>query len=212
MRQWSSTYRAGTKRNRAKSDPERIDPERSNRKRSDPERSDRKRIDPERDDPEESNRQEEGIQMIKDRKKLILLIKAAVLLAVAAAVFFAGKEVGASTTGPGSQSDPLVTLSYLEKRLKEGGTTGNSYDGASFTEVSFSAGEKLMLDDGAEAVVIRGNGSVIGQGLVNLTTGELFKEGTSVVLYSDFLAAGTKCGIKASGTMKVYVKGGYSID
>ncbi|MCR5431535.1 MAG: hypothetical protein K6E95_03145 [Lachnospiraceae bacterium] len=148
--------------------------------------------------------------MIKDRKKLLLLAKVAALLVAAVIVFWAGKEVGAATAEPGSQSDPLVTLSYLEKRLKEGDMYGKSGGGMSFTEVSLTSGEKLTLDDGAELVVIRGNGSVFGQGLINITSGELFKEGTSIVLYSDFLAAGTGCGIKASGTVKTYVKGGYT--
>ena len=147
--------------------------------------------------------------MFGDRKKLMIMIKTAVLLAVGAAVFFAGKRVGAATSQPGSQSDPLVTLSYLEKRLAEGGIVSGT-GSVSFEEVSLVSGEKLTLYDGAEAVVIRGNGTVFGSGLISLTGGELFKEGTSVVLYSDYLAAGSGCGIKASGTMRVYVKGGYT--
>lgn len=147
--------------------------------------------------------------MLKDRKKLIVLIRAAVLLAVAAAVFFAGREVGAASSQPGSQSDPLVTLSYLEKRLKEGGTASGAAAAATFEAVSLASGEKLTLADGAEAVVVRGNGTVFG-GLVSLTGGEMFESGTSVVLYTDYLAAGTGCGIKASGSMRIYVKGSYS--
>ncbi|MBQ6090955.1 MAG: hypothetical protein IJL07_06815 [Lachnospiraceae bacterium] len=147
--------------------------------------------------------------MLKDRKKLIVLIRAAVLLAVAVAVFFAGREVGAASSQPGSQSDPLVTLSYLEKRLKEGGTASGTAAAATFEAVSLASGEKLTLSDGAEAVVVRGNGTVFG-GLVSLTGGEMFESGTSVVLYTDYLAAGTGCGIKASGSMRIYVKGSYS--
>ena len=148
--------------------------------------------------------------MLKDRKKAIGLMRAAVALAAAAVIFFAGKEVGAASSQPGSQSDPLVTLSYLEKRLKEGGAgiSGGSVSG--FESVSLSAGEKLTLGDGAEAVVIRGNGTVFGDGLISLTGGEMFNEGTNVVLYTDYLAAGTGCGIKASGSMRVYVKGSWS--
>ncbi len=149
--------------------------------------------------------------MLKDKKKLVVLIRAAVLLAVGVAVFLAGKQVGAATGQPGSQSDPLVTLSYLEKRLKEGGTTAEGAAAASFTSVSLSSGNRLTLGDGAEAVVVHGNGTVFGEGLISLTGGELFKEGTSAVLYADYLAVGTGCGIKASGSMKVYVKGSYSV-
>ena len=85
--------------------------------------------------------------MVKD-KKVIFWIRAVVLLAVAAAVFFAGREVGAASSQPGTQSDPLVTLSYLEKRLKEGGVTSGSAGSAAFESVSLSSGEKLTLADG----------------------------------------------------------------
>lgn len=146
--------------------------------------------------------------MVKD-KKVIFWIRAVVLIAVAAAVFFAGREVGAASSQPGTQSDPLVTLSYLEKRLKEGGVTSGSAGSAAFESVSLSSGEKLTLADGAEVVVVRGNGTVVG-GLISLTGGEMFDNGTSVVLYADYLAAGTGCGIKATGSMKVYVKGSFS--
>jgi hypothetical protein len=147
--------------------------------------------------------------MIRDKKKLITIIKIALLLAVGAVLFFTGKKVGAATVQPGSQSDPLVTLSYLEKRLGEGVTTSANGSGAGFEVVSLASGDRITLNDGAEAVVIRGNGTVFGQGLISITGGEMFTEGTSVVLYSDYLAAGTGCGIKASGMMKIYVKGGF---
>ena len=150
--------------------------------------------------------------MIRNERKTTMLLKAAGLMAVMAVVFFTGKKVGAATAQPGSQSDPLVTLSYLETRLKEGGVSGTTGSGTAFREVSLTAGEKLTLSDGAEAVVIRGNGSIFGGGLINLTSGEMFKEGTSIVLYSDFLSAGSGCGIKASGSMKAYVKGSYTIN
>jgi len=152
-----------------------------------------------------------AVIMLKDRKKLVFLIRAAVLIAVGIALFFAGKQVGAATGEPGSQSDPLVTLSYLEKRLKEGGATTGGSGGSTFSPVSLSSGDRLTLDDGGEAVVVRGNGVVFGEGLISLTGGEMFKEGTNVVLYADYLAAGTGSGIKASGVMKVYVKGTYTV-
>jgi len=150
--------------------------------------------------------------MFRDRKKLMIIIKTAILLGIAVVVFFAGKSVGAATAQPGSQSDPLVTLSYLEKRLKDGGISQNSTDSASFEAVSLAKGDRLTLDDGTEAVVIQGNGKVFGKELINLTGGEAFKEGTNVVLYSDYLAVGTGRGIAALGKMQVYVKGGYSLN
>ncbi|MCR5431071.1 MAG: hypothetical protein K6E95_00790 [Lachnospiraceae bacterium] len=150
--------------------------------------------------------------MFKDRKKLMIIIKTAILLGIAVVAFFAGKRVGAATAQPGSQSDPLVTLSYLEKRLKDGGISQGNGESASFEAVTLVKGSKLTLSNGSEAVVIEGNGTVFGGDLINLTGGEAFKEGTNVVLYSDYLAAGSGRGIKALGKMKIYVKGVYSLE
>lgn len=147
-----------------------------------------------------------------NRTKKFIYIGAALLIA---AVFFtAGTKVGAASTQPGSQSDPLVTLSYLNQRLGEGGTSsvGSGSSSTSFTQLKLTSGQKLTLKDGSEAVVYSGNGKVFGTtGLISLTGGELFGSGKSVVLYTDYLAIGSNSGIEAKGNMTVYVRGSYSL-
>lgn len=144
-------------------------------------------------------------------KKKIAVFTAVLILCVGS--FGAGRIFGAGSSEPGSQGDPVVTLSYLNARLAEaGGGTGTSGNieaesPGAFKQVKLEAGETLMLSDGSELVVYSGNSSVLGNaGLIDLTDGSLFKEGTSTVLYHVYLAVGGNSGIKASGKMIIYVR------
>ena len=143
-------------------------------------------------------------------KKRIVIFIVAFISAVA--VFGAGAAFGAGSAQPGSQGDPLVTLSYLESRLS--GYSGNGGGGsAGFTRVSLTKGQSLILDDGSELVVYSGNGTVLGTtGMMSLTGAEMFPAGTSVVLYTQFLGIGGSSGVKAGGNMTIYVRGGYSLE
>ena len=139
------------------------------------------------------------------------------LAAVAAAVglFGAGLAFGSGSKEPGTQGDPIVTLSYLESRLASidgsGSSKNGSGSGSGFEKVFLSKGEKLQIADGGIAVVSSGSGKVFGSnGMLNLSSGELFADGNSAVLYSMFLSCGSDSGINASGNMTVYVCGNYS--
>lgn len=153
------------------------------------------------------------------KKKIILVIVAVILVC---AFFGTGMVVGAATYEPGTQGDPVVTLSYLNARLLEAGiASGTSADvsGASlsdtapsFRQLKLASGEQLILEDGSMVIVYSGNGSVIGTtGLMNLSTSDIFPSGTSVVLYSLYLGMGSSSGIKAAGNMTVYVLGNCSV-
>ena len=70
-----------------------------------------------------------------------------------------------------------------------------------------------MISDGGELVVYSGNGTVLGTtGMLSLSDSQMFPAGTSAVLYAHFLGIGSASGVKASGDMTVYVKGGYRIE
>lgn len=166
-------------------------------------------------------------------KTKILVGICAVLLA--AAMFGAGAVFGAGSSQPGTQGDPIVSLSYLDSRLSElekkltgtvadnaAGTekslTAGTSDGTggqagkAFTQVKLTKGQSLILADGSVAVVYSGSGTVLGTtGLVSLSDGELFALGNSVVMYTPFLGIGASSGISASGAMTVYVMGEYEI-
>ncbi len=150
---------------------------------------------------------------MKTKKKIFTAVA---LVLVILAAFGAGTVFGAGNAEPGSQKDPLVTLSYLESRLEE--LTGKSSGGTSsgtegFARVSISKGQKLLLNDGSELVVYSGNGTVVGtSGMMSLTGAEMFPSGTSAVLYTVFMGIGGNSGVSASGNMTIYVKGGYRIE
>lgn len=119
----------------------------------------------------------------------------------------AGRADGAGNGVPGSVGDPLITKSYLEERLSEVGGGGSSC----FVKVTLARGEELTLNPGSELMLYSGSAAVAGAaGLVNLTTGELFKRGNSVVRYHLYLAPEDGCGIVADANVTVYVCGTYN--
>ncbi len=155
-------------------------------------------------------------------KKRLLIFMIATLSAIA--LFGGGYAFGAGSAQPGSQGDPLVTLSYLESRLagitgNDTANTGNTGTGsgngisAGFARIDLTKGQSLILSDGSEMVVYSGNGTVLGTtGMMNLAEAQMFPAGTSVVLYTQFLGIGGTSGVKAGGNMTIYVRGGYKVE
>ena len=144
----------------------------------------------------------------KLRKALFFVV----ILLCAAGIFGAGMAFGAGSGEPGSQGDPIVTLSYLESRLGSG-TSGNAGTGAGFQKHTLSKGQNLKLSDGGMMIVFSGNGKIGGEtGMLNLSTGEIFGDGTSAVLYSVFMGIGDDSRVTAAGNMVVYVAGSCEIN
>lgn len=155
-------------------------------------------------------------------KKRLLIFMIATLSAIA--LFGGGYAFGAGSAQPGSQGDPLVTLSYLESRLADiagnaatntgnAGTASGNVNSAGFTRIDLTKGQSLILSDGSEMVVYSGNGTVLGTtGMMSLTGAEMFPAGTSVVLYTQFLGIGGNSGVKAGGNMTIYIRGGYKVE
>lgn len=155
------------------------------------------------------------------KKKIIAGVLAVVIMA---ASFAAGTAFGAQNAEPGTQGDPLVTLSYLEARLAELGSgsvrqdntgtkssTGTSVSGG-FLRLRLEKGQSIILSDGGELVVYSGNGTVLGTtGLLSITSSEMFEAGTSVVLYNHFMGLGANSGVRATGAMIIYVRGEYTL-
>lgn len=139
------------------------------------------------------------------KKKVGIIIS---FIAIVIIVFKVGIEVGAATSEPGSSGDPLITKSYLDKRIGEfsGGGSGG------YKKVTVKKNETLTASEGTELILYSGNAAVKGQyGLINLSSGELFKSGNSVVKYNIFLSPDSDCGIKANTTAIIYIKGNYNI-
>lgn len=141
-------------------------------------------------------------------KNLGRIFAFAVILALVASLCYrAGRADGASGGGvPGSAGDPLITRSYLEERLSQ----VQKGEAASFQKVTLTKGEELLLYAGSEMMLYSGSAAVRGaDGLVNLTTGELFKKGNSTVRYHLYFAPADGSGIKADGNVTAYVRGNY---
>jgi len=146
----------------------------------------------------------------------------------------------ALAAGGGSQSDPLVTLSYLtqtvqpdilrqveerantrqadlmtqfEHRLEQlqGGTGGS----AAYTLVTLSSGDRLELEVGCELMLRVGSAAVNSAtepALIDMTTGGTLANGGSLVQNHLYMATIPDRTLTASaGTVKLLVRGGYSI-
>ena len=146
----------------------------------------------------------------------------------------------ALAAGGGSQSDPLVTLSYLtqtvqpdilrqveerantrqadlmtqfEHRLDQlqGGTGGS----AAYTLVTLSSGDRLELEVGCELMLRVGSAAVNSAtepALIDMTTGGTLANAGSLVQNHLYMATIPDRTVTASaGTVKLLVRGGYSV-
>lgn len=146
------------------------------------------------------------MKKIRLQNKWEFLLTVLLLVMCGTFLYRAGVVKGASGAVPGSAGDPLVTKSYLEQQLSQ-------LDGGSgtFLQVSLAKGDKIVLAAGSEVMLYSGNASVTGSGgLVNLTTGELFKSGNSLVRYHLYLSPADSSGLTASGSVVVFIRGGYT--
>lgn len=140
------------------------------------------------------------------KKKLLILL---MTIIACVGLFRVGMIAGAASSTPGSVGDPLITKSYLEQRLSElsSGSTESGY-----VKVTVSKGKSFYANEGTEFVLYSGSASVIGNsGIINLTSGELFKKGNTAVKYSSYLSPASQSGVKATSQIILYVKGKYSI-
>ncbi len=134
------------------------------------------------------------------KKKIVVFL---ICLAVGLAGFQAGRLVEAGSASPGSQSDPLITKSYLDERLSSLGDVGTSVSGG-FSSTTLKKGETLTLPDGARLILVKGSASISSGSMANLSEGTLFKSGNSLVLYSLFFAVGQTT-VKAGSAVTAYL-------
>ena len=145
----------------------------------------------------------------------------------------------ALAAGAGSESDPLVTLSYLNETVlpklvsdaetkaaarqaelaaqfnQNAGQGSGSGTNASYTVVTLSAGQRMNLDLGCEVMLRVGSaaaGAAVNPALVDITSGGNLNSGEGLVQNHLYLATMTAHYITAgSGTVKVLVRGGYQL-
>ena len=132
---------------------------------------------------------------------------------------------------PGTESDPLISQSYitstvmpqLEEYIREevakqagnttAGTTGSSSE--SFEVVKLDKGDKLVCENGTELILRMGTATIIASeagGIADVTIGTDLAEGTQMPSNHHLIVPlSDGRGIKATSSVLVMVKGGYRI-
>lgn len=153
--------------------------------------------------------------------KMILLIALVAAVSAGAGAYAAGNY--------GTQSDPLVTLSYLNDTLapamrsefdaqlyaavddlESKVDTDIANASGSFAVVTVSSGKTLSAAAGCEILYRAGSAVSVGT-LVDVSAGEEVAAGTALTANHLYTASAAGDGLKASGTVTLLVRGTYSI-
>ena len=147
-----------------------------------------------------------------------------IVLVVAVAVLSAG--VGAyAATNYGTQSDPLITLSYLNEtlspslrgefdnqlcaameKLEQSFTADLAGATGTFKVVTLTTGQSLSAAAGCEILYRSGSAASVGA-LVDVSAGSSVSAGASLTANHLYMASAQGDGVKASGSVKVLVRG-----
>ncbi|HIV85202.1 MAG TPA: hypothetical protein H9900_00145 [Candidatus Monoglobus merdigallinarum] len=151
---------------------------------------------------------------MKNRFLKVLISAAAILAVIGGTIVLAE---------PGDTDDPVVTKSYIVdvvvpqlKAYVEQKMSGGSSDSYSekFAVVDVSAGQTVIFDEGAEFVLRKGSGTVIGTdkgGIADTTVGYDLANGSEVPAnHMLIVPVNDGRGFTASNDVIVMIKGGYS--
>lgn len=151
--------------------------------------------------------------------------RAALILAVAV-VFTCVGAYAASTAG--TQSDPLVTLSYLNKTLQPSMETEfnntvttamtqlerqfESEVSGEFAVVTLQSGKTMKCSAGCEVLFRSGSAAVVGSsGMIDISSGSTVASGKGMTANHLYMAPASDSGLKASGSVTLLVRGTYTI-
>ncbi len=133
------------------------------------------------------------------KKKRLISFVAVVILVIVAATYMVYAE-------PGTESDPVVTLSYIKEIFKPELT---------FKVVEVPAGKTIYGEAGTEMVLRMGKGSIIATekgGVADLTSGYDLSKDTQIPPNHHLLVpVDDGRGLKVTEKSLVMVKGGYTI-
>lgn len=134
-------------------------------------------------------------------------------LVVVISVFAVTVAVAAAADTPGSESDPVVTKSYVDSQIAQVKSSGGSSD--SYKAVQLTAGQKLIGNEGTEVILRSGEASAIdngANGVSDLTGATDLMTGQAVAQNHLLLIPRSDGrGILASTEVWVMVRGGYTI-
>ncbi|MGB3368658.1 MAG: hypothetical protein WBA54_14275 [Acidaminobacteraceae bacterium] len=161
------------------------------------------------------------------------------IIGLALGISFSANMVSAYYSEPGSTSDPVVTLSYVEMKIEQlkeelrkefsGSTTSQIPEttianGSSSTEetqsavfkvIELKAGDKIYLGESTEFILRAGEALTIegpGGGLADLTTGIDLKNNEAVPLnHLNLASRGDGRGLSATTDGWILIKGKYTL-
>lgn len=145
--------------------------------------------------------------MTKLHRLMTLIILTAAALVI---TFRAGVVAGSQNGTPGSINDPLVTKSYLDSRLEQMGQ-GSVSASAGMTKLTLSKGDIVTGSEGTTFVLIEGSASVSGNGIINITGGEVMGDGMTMSKYSTFLSTDINGAIRSDSSAVMFVSGDYNV-
>lgn len=127
-----------------------------------------------------------------------------------------------AAANPGSDSDPLISKSYIDEVLMPkiesmiGNSGGSTNSGtAVFEVVSLSAGQTLFCEAGCEMIIRMGNANIVATakgGIADVTAGvDLPNAASAPSNHLLIVPVGDGRGLLALNDMLVMVKGQYSI-
>lgn len=134
--------------------------------------------------------------MDKQKKRKLWLMGGAVLAGTL--LFCSGMQVGAATNEPGSAGDPLITASYLEKRLEQ--------SNSGYECITLKKGESLTVSQGSQLILYTGTASVL-ENLIDTTAGIMAITGTKAEKYHAYLAPADGSGFTAQATCVIFLCG-----
>lgn len=143
-----------------------------------------------------------------------------IVIATAAVTIYARSDSRADSSKPGTIDDPLVTKSYVDKLLAEGGGGGGQGTaiGIKTEVVTVNPGEVLLAKAGAQFVLRAGKGvaySSDANGISDVTDGKDIKSGQPVknnhLLIFPRDGRGVMPDPKTGRSLTVLVMGGYEI-
>lgn len=144
-----------------------------------------------------------------------------IFVSVAAVLLLAGITVYA-VTNYGSETDPLITKSYLdevvqpelerelEERLNDAADQLQRSVPGEFTELKLSSGQSIACSAGGELLLCSGSAKAAGT-LADTTDGGSAADGTALTANHLYLAAEDGSGLTAGGSATVLVSGSYTL-
>lgn len=146
------------------------------------------------------------------KKGLLIGICIVMLLGVTAGVYAAGDA--------GSESDPVVTKSYVDSKIADLKNSLSSSKGAAaadtFQATHIPSGTKLVGAEGTELILRSGSAAAVDNGIdgiSDLTAGKDLKSGTAIVANHLLLVPRADGrGIYAKTELWVMIKGDYTLE